>query len=797
MSLSTPLKLKGTQGDLQQLNSTEENYLAYLAGTQLAASAGSDPGDLTLVVDGHNIVGTFVDTYFNQGVGTHPASAITSGSTTTTVYQRNGTASESSSDFRRPVAYNDGQIVEMNDTQFNSLVDRLNGRIASSDYVGVFKLGSSSPGADYTVYSTGVFSDTDTAGTVTTYNLYRRTSMTAPSSVKIMAIKRSSGATGDYQGVQEMTDAQAQYSLGQRAKTRRGVDSNIGSYKLRTSSQGAPSTGTWRAVGTATNTKKSTLEIAYTRDRTSTFSRNRNSAYLSSTTADFLANYVGNYIKDRAETFTGNYTKEYLGDYTANYVQNVQVTRRRIRETPDTSSTFLANYLGNFVRDRDSTFSRERSQVFVDDYTGNYVRERDESRAGAYTANYTGDFAGEFLGNYTGTYVGNYIGNFEKNVTRSYTGDYIGDYIREYFRDVGYNREFFRADAYFREVLVRRNTYFRETLTRNQGFTRTVTSTSTTAFTYDPAGNAAVAFTNYADSGAYQVYWGGTQVITGSGSIASAFGNGTIYRLGSDGAYYSVGSVAFSDSKLNTKQWTVSRRTTTSSDQTYFRNYFRAVGYSRDFFRADAYFREVLTGTQTYFRNQFARDVNVRRERRATRSYTGDYIDNIDFTRNDQQTRTAVVTRTRRRDRTANFFRNFVRTFEGDIAKNFVRNDTRIFVGDRVVSYQGSATRDRTAVTSSTFVGNFTGDFVGDYIEDRAANVTRNFARNIAKNFVGDFSRDVLKDRTATFTANYEGNYTRVFEGNYSRLFTGNYIGTTIQGSRETIETYTLYVRTA
>lgn len=770
MSLSTPLKLKGTQGDLQQLNSTEENYLAYLAGTQLAASAGTDPGDLTLVVDGHNIVGTFVDTYFNEAVGTHPASVITSGSTSTTVYQRSGTASESGSDFRRPVAYNDGQIVEMNDTQFNSLVDRLNGRIASSDYVGVFKLGSSSPGADYTVYSTGVFSDTDTVGTVTTYNLYRRTSMTAPSSVKIMSIKRSGGATGDYQGVQEMTDAQTQYSLGQRAKTRRAVDSNVGSYKLRTSSQGAPSPGTWRAVGTATNTKKTTSEIAYTRNRTSAFLRTSSRSFLRNSTSTFTANYVGNYLREFTGNFVGNYIKNYAGNYIADYAGNYARTATRTRVTNDTSSTFLANFVGNFVRNRPSTFFREdTTSTFVANFTGNFIRERNESRAGAYTANYVGNYAGEFVGNYTGDFAGDYVRQFEENVTRSFTGDYIGDYIREYFRDVGYNREYYREVGYIRE-------FYRQVLTRSQNFSRELVTSGTVA-------GATVDIENIFGN-TYLYEFGGT--LSGSGT-ASGFPVTLGERIGST-SFYRGPQISFGTYQV----WRNSTGADIVTTENYARNYFREV-----LDNTQTYSRQTLTRSQAFFRNQFARDVNVRKERRATRSFTGDYISDVNIVKVRSTNFSRLRTRTRTRDRTANFFRNFVRTFQGDVAKNFARVTSSTFIGDRVVSYQGSATRDRTAVTSSTFTGNFAGNFVGNYIRERAAQTIDDRQEDVLKERTAQRIVNNQVDRTSNFIADYTGNYARGFTGDYSRQFTGNYTGTTIQASRETIETYTLYVRTA
>ena len=102
---SKPLKLQSPdQGDLKRLSSTEENYLSYLVGTHLIETSG-DVGNITLTSTGNTSIGSYLDTFLQQAVGTHPASAITSGSTQTTLYQVAGTASEADSDFRKPIAY--------------------------------------------------------------------------------------------------------------------------------------------------------------------------------------------------------------------------------------------------------------------------------------------------------------------------------------------------------------------------------------------------------------------------------------------------------------------------------------------------------------------------------------------------------------------------------------------------------------------------------------------------------------------------------------------------------------------
>ena len=81
MSSNIPLKLEGTNGDLQEMTSTEENYLAYVVGKDNLVGTSNDVSDITLTSAGNTTIGSYVDTFYNQAVGTHPASSITGGST--------------------------------------------------------------------------------------------------------------------------------------------------------------------------------------------------------------------------------------------------------------------------------------------------------------------------------------------------------------------------------------------------------------------------------------------------------------------------------------------------------------------------------------------------------------------------------------------------------------------------------------------------------------------------------------------------------------------------------------------
>ena len=152
---SIPLKLL-SGGDLHEFQPSEENYLAWSVGQHLSGVLASDVGSLTLTSTGNTAVGSFVDTFFNQTTGTHPASQITSGSTTTTVYQTAGSADESGANFKRPIGYYSDSLnpgfYEMVDADLDALAKRVINVLVDLDYPGTFKLAATSPGVDYSVF---------------------------------------------------------------------------------------------------------------------------------------------------------------------------------------------------------------------------------------------------------------------------------------------------------------------------------------------------------------------------------------------------------------------------------------------------------------------------------------------------------------------------------------------------------------------------------------------------------------------------------------------------------------------
>lgn len=367
-----PLKLNGTGGDLKEMTTTEENYLAYQAGLQLAAMLDNDISALDPSVGG-TAIGSYTNTFYNEAIGTHPGTSLSIGSTVTTLYQNTGTASETG--ITRPCTFTVAgvRIDETNDTNFNNIVDRLISTIMTNEYPGVYRLASSSPGADWDVHISNALVDTRANGTVN-YNIYQRQTYTAPTAVKPLKLADASG------NIKEMSDAEIKLTFGQRAKTRIMSSANyIGAYQLRSSAAGAPVGGTWAARGTATDTRNLTEDVSY----------------VATNSADYSANYQSIRIGTRITNRTVNYVGYYTNPNAINYL-NYRLTYR----------TAIIGYAGYAPGRPGGT-----TAYYVGYYTGDYLGP------GYYTGYYTGDFIGNYVGNYLGDYIGNYVGDYIGNYT--------------------------------------------------------------------------------------------------------------------------------------------------------------------------------------------------------------------------------------------------------------------------------------------------------------------------------------------------------------------------------------------
>ena len=344
-----PLKYK-SGSDVQEITTAEHNYLAYLAGLELETVSGTYSeavlGSLGKTNQSNDLnVGSFTNTEYtgsNGDVGDHGTLTITT--TTTPIYQQDASVSIHSN-FRNPLyqKQTSGQqeIQEFNDTDQKDLGETLAGIIYTNDYPGTFKLGSSAPSSDYSVAVANVMTDTRTTGADVVYNIYQRHTMTAPTEIDLMAVARGSSSpfnasTGDYKGLIIMADSH-------RSKTAKGcldrhlasitsTNLPIGSYLIRSSSQGAPTqTGTWVAKGTATDTRNEIEAENYT----NTF---QDGAFTKTINSNFSGNYTGyysrvtrtanvsTYSQSTNTSFPSNFSGNYTGTYTTNYTGTSSVT---------------------------------------------------------------------------------------------------------------------------------------------------------------------------------------------------------------------------------------------------------------------------------------------------------------------------------------------------------------------------------------------------------------------------------------------------------------------------------------
>ena len=427
---------------LRKASTTEENYLAYRLGLYLADSANIANALITTSSTNGTDIGSFSNTYYNAVLGQHGFEFTDITTETTTLYQKNSVLNETDSDCYRPLEHSidDGQtrIDEFDSGDLDGLTNRLISRVFTSDYPGTIKLATSSPSGDYT-YIQEAFRDTraNDDSDVNIYNLYKRTSMTAPDTIQPFRIKRHNDSdAGFYQGLQLMTDRQIEQTFGARARHLISSSaSTVGSYQLRTAVQGAPTdAGTWVAQGVAVDTRNTAIEKDFTRNSQSTASENfineRSSTYTGAFEGTFTSNV--NFVSDFLRDFTGNFVGNFVGpgtdggsgDFLGNFAQLF---------TGDFLRDFLGDFTGDFVGNytEDLNYTDTFQGGFARDFTGNFTADflgQPPQFEAVYIRNWQGNYAGP-----TGTYVGDYVfgptitGDFAYGAEGGFIGDYVGD----------------------------------------------------------------------------------------------------------------------------------------------------------------------------------------------------------------------------------------------------------------------------------------------------------------------------------------------------------------------------------
>ena len=171
-----PVVLKDTAGNIKTADSAELDYIAYQAGVYSTLATGLNSGDLSNTnLDSGTYIGAFVDTFYNEAVGTHPASSLSTGSITTKLYKvvdATPVDLDAASAFRRPVADSNGPI-DLSIPSMDALGETIMSRIQGREFPGSFRLSTTSPSGDssWSEYISDVFSDTNTNGTVNSYSI--------------------------------------------------------------------------------------------------------------------------------------------------------------------------------------------------------------------------------------------------------------------------------------------------------------------------------------------------------------------------------------------------------------------------------------------------------------------------------------------------------------------------------------------------------------------------------------------------------------------------------------------------
>ena len=832
--MTVPLKLKDSaSADFVQFSSTEENYLAYQSGLHLASGDSSDVGSLALNVHGtENTIGNLTDTSYDQPVGTGGDNvSLTFSTTTTPVRQTKGTLTPSGSNNRLPVMFrdSDGQTVirEMNDSDMSVMLDRINTRIFTSDYPGTYKLATSTPAGGYTLDLSAVTTDTRTDGTSTPYNLYRRTSMTAPTKVLPFSIKRSSGATGTYQGLQLMSDDQVKYSIGTRLQNKISSTSNgVGSYKIYSSAAGNPTSnglsGTWTAKGTATDTRQAIVDANYTRGRVSTYARlrtstysadyqrTRNSAFSRSSNVARTSTYTATYTKTRVSTYTvsgflgnfiGNYASATDKDYTrttsadiayaGNYGNTFTANYSRLFEYTGNfgssvrSSTVVTAYTGNYTNTFIGNYTRQAQYIgnYTGDFVDNYTRDRQAIAGATYSRNFTGDYSREYLRNRSSNYSRNYLRtstvSFEGNYTRNRVANFTGDYTRNFSRD--FSSDFTRTSinemgyqtAYMRGRAKGGFQYFVGNFTGLAYYTRNSVSSAGSWSSYSFSTSLTNPYYWFIPppSGTVSVYR--SQGFTGISTLQSE--NGAPLQANEAYLYFFI--YWNGDHKIGLHSW----NDLYASDAALFCADGDGFGTTTGAAGIDEY-NQITSWTYGSQTKPTWNDIQSMNE-----------SDRIDFIHGIQriygndgyeyEKGSFSGTRTTTHNGTS-----YVDGYYFSIRRRTINS----YVGNYASSFTGNFARvTRTSTRSSNYTRTSTTSYEGNYLRTSTTSFEGNYARNFTRTFVGNYSRNFTRTRssnylggegyTRDFVGNFTGNYTRdftaTFEGNYSRNYVGNFIG--------------------
>ncbi len=331
MPAIAPLKFNSSTKSFKEMSNTDIlNYLAIKVGETFASNTSVGSLAVGSMANGTSI-GTWVDTFRSDALGTHPVSPSAITTNSTTLYQdlSNNSLIE---DLTRPYGWDtaNNRFQELRDSDLTSTVFPVVLSYMTSGGAGGYVLQPTAP-ATGTWVSRGSLTNTLTNGSTNTTTLWQRTVDSA--TVETRPIKFSAG-------FREMSDNDIKTLT---HKVRNYIlTSGIGKYKLSTTTPVDP--GTWVQVGSGfDDTRYQAQDQSYSGTYAQTF------------TGTYSGSYTGVYSKAFSRNFTGIYNQGFTGSFTGAY-----------------GNTFTGGYAGAYVGTYNQAFATLYSGSYTGTFTGTY-----------------------------------------------------------------------------------------------------------------------------------------------------------------------------------------------------------------------------------------------------------------------------------------------------------------------------------------------------------------------------------------------------------------------------------------
>ena len=454
--MSNPLKLRlhanGVYNDgVQLMTDAEMDYLCekILIKYATESASGDYTADLNIDSTGSS-VGTFVDQFADEELGSHSSPAISS---TTYTFKTNATSTSETS-MVYPLTSNGSAFMPQTSSELNSTIiarclDKLAVANTTAAETGTYYVGTSAPSIAGTWVQQDLFYDelTNHANDddeKVTYKLWRKSSH--PSATVIRSLKLSGSSN-----VHQMTDAEIE-TLTARLRNRI-ISTGVGTYKFQAS---APGTGTWVARGSATNRTPNLSNQQYTGEYAAQyegqygrsfarsfgrqFARTYSAQYESQFLRQFVRVYSGNYdgpsyaVQYARGTAGGLYTRaNYARVYSANY------ERSYTRQTPGPQYTAVQNYTRVVIPGEPGDvyqgpilYTRTRPGPQYTRETNSTQYDGDQFTRTTLGPQYTGQYGRIYVGpSYSATYTRETDSTqYNEQYTRIYSGPYSVNYAR-------------------------------------------------------------------------------------------------------------------------------------------------------------------------------------------------------------------------------------------------------------------------------------------------------------------------------------------------------------------------------